>query len=166
MAGGVGAVDPERCKQYAAFASHLDRKSFDFIYWFLFVLVICMLFLASWKYSGLVALTKVLPSTHRGTDMARSSDLEKVRLQGLEPGSPGYRFRMKRCMMVCSIYAAISIVAVVMEIYALMAMQFCDGEALMSLYWSTFTTMQFGSVIAILGILLSMLNNLRGNKNP
>jgi hypothetical protein len=57
MAGGFEPIDPERCAHYAGFASHLDRRSFDFIYWLLFALVIGMLFLASWKYSGLVHLS-------------------------------------------------------------------------------------------------------------
>ena len=55
MAGGFDPIDPERCAHYAGFASHLDRRSFDFIYWFLFALVIFMLFLSSWKYSGSVS---------------------------------------------------------------------------------------------------------------
>ncbi|KAH6845259.1 hypothetical protein B0I37DRAFT_180455 [Chaetomium sp. MPI-CAGE-AT-0009] len=145
MAGGFNPVDPERCDRYAGFASHLDRKSFDFLYWFLFVLVIFMLFLASWKYSG---------------------DLEKIQALGLEPGSRPHKNKMKKCMLICSIYAAVSVVGVVMEVYALMALQFCDGEDLMSLYWSTWTMMQVGSVIAILGILLTIFNSLRGGKNP
>lgn len=69
-------------------------------------------------------------------------------------------------MLICSIYASVSVTALIMEVYALMALQFCDGEDLMSLYWSTWTTMQVGSVIAILGILLAVFNSLRGNKNP
>jgi hypothetical protein len=69
-------------------------------------------------------------------------------------------------MMVCGVYAALSVVAIVMEVYALMALQFCDGEDLMSLYWSTWTMMQVGSLIAIFGILLSVTNSLRGNQNP
>lgn len=69
-------------------------------------------------------------------------------------------------MLICSIYAMVSIVGVIMEVYALMALQFCDGEDLMPLYWSTWTMMQVGSVIAILGILLTIFNSLRGSKNP
>ncbi|KAK4101662.1 hypothetical protein N658DRAFT_506848 [Parathielavia hyrcaniae] len=145
MAGGFDPIDPERCEHYAGFASHLDRTSFDFIYWFLFALVISMLFLASWKYSG---------------------DLDKINLQGLEPGTPRYRNIMTKCMAICGIYSALTVVAVVMEVYALMALQFCDGEDLMPLYWSTWTMMQVGSVIAILGIMLAIFNSLRGRKNP
>lgn len=73
---------------------------------------------------------------------------------------------MKKCMIICSIYGSVSIVGVIMEVYALMALQFCDGEDLMPLYWSTWTMMQVGSVIAILGILLAIFNSLRGTKNP
>ena len=98
--------------------------------------------------------------------MCHCSDLEKVRIQGLEPGSREYKNRMKRCMLICGIYAGTAVVAVVMEVYALLALQFCDGEDLMPLYWSTWTMLQVGSVIAIAGILLAVMNTLRGNKNP
>ena len=73
---------------------------------------------------------------------------------------------MKKCFYICGLYASISVVAVVMEVYALMALQFCDGEDLMPLYWSTWTMMQVGSLIAVFGILLSVSNSLRGRKNP
>lgn len=73
---------------------------------------------------------------------------------------------MLKCMAICAGYAAVSVVAVVMEVYALMALQFCDGEDLMPLYWSTWTMMQVGSLIAIFGIMLAMFNSLRGRKNP
>lgn len=53
-----------------------------------------------------------------------------------------------------------------MEIFALMALQFCDGEDLMSLYWSTFTMIQIGSLIAVSGIILAMLHTLRDHKHP
>jgi hypothetical protein len=53
-----------------------------------------------------------------------------------------------------------------MEIFALMALQFCDGEDLMSLYWSTFTMIQIGSLIAVSGIILALLHTLRDHKHP
>ena len=73
---------------------------------------------------------------------------------------------MKKCMAICTVYSSVSVVAIVMEVFALMALQFCDGEDLMSLYWSTWTMLQVGALIAIFGILLSVFNGLRGNKNP
>ncbi|KAK3394788.1 hypothetical protein B0H63DRAFT_57951 [Podospora didyma] len=143
MAGGFNPIDPAQCVHYASFAAHLGRRAFDVIYWLLFILVIFMLFLAAFRFSG---------------------DSEIV--SKLEPGSREYKNRMRKCMCICSLYASISVVSVVMEVFALMALQFCDGEDLMSLYWSTWTMMQVGSLIAIFGILLSVFNGLRGNKNP
>lgn len=98
--------------------------------------------------------------------LACCSDLETIRIRGLEPGSREYKNKMLKCMAICAGYAAVSVVAVVMEVYALMALQFCDGEDLMPLYWSTWTMMQVGSLIAIFGIMLAMFNSLRGRKNP
>ncbi|KAK3900299.1 hypothetical protein C8A05DRAFT_45826 [Staphylotrichum tortipilum] len=145
MAGGFDPVDPARCKHYAAFAAHLDRRSFDFLYWFLFATVIAMLFLASWRYSRA---------------------LESINTHSHPPSSPAYRRTMTRCMAVCGAYAAVAVVAVVMEVYALMALQFCDGEDLMPLYWSTWAMMQVGSVMAIFGVVMAGWNGVRGGGPP
>ncbi|GKT54924.1 hypothetical protein ColTof4_08216 [Colletotrichum tofieldiae] len=53
-----------------------------------------------------------------------------------------------------------------MEVFTLMALQFCDGEDLMSLYWSTFTMIQVGSLIAVCGVILALVHQLRQRKNP
>lgn len=55
---------------------------------------------------------------------------------------------------------------VIMEAYAIMALQFCDGEDLISLYWSTWTMIQVGSLIAMVGIILALANTLRGRRHP
>lgn len=60
----------------------------------------------------------------------------------------------------------LSTVIVVMEAFALMALEFCDGEDLMSLYWSTWTMIQVGSLIAIVGIILALLHTLRNRRHP
>lgn len=59
-----------------------------------------------------------------------------------------------------------STVVVVMEAYALLALQFCDGEDLISLYWSTWTMIQVGSLIAMMGIILALAHTLRNRKHP
>ncbi|EGO52733.1 hypothetical protein NEUTE1DRAFT_150219 [Neurospora tetrasperma FGSC 2508] len=143
MAGGFEPIDPEQCQHYAHFAAHLDRTAFDGIYWSLFVFVIIMLFLASWKYSG---TCEALANSRAGTKH--------------------YRHKMQRCLLICTGYFLLSIIALVMEVYALLALQFCDGEDLMSLYWSTWTMLQVGSLIAILGIILAAFNAIRDRKNP
>ncbi|KAK3496699.1 uncharacterized protein B0T23DRAFT_401949 [Neurospora hispaniola] len=143
MAGGFEPIDPEQCQHYAHFAAHLNRTAFDGIYWSLFVFVIIMLFLASWKYSG---TCEALANSRAGTKH--------------------YRHKMQRCLLICTGYFLLSIIALVMEVYALLALQFCDGEDLMSLYWSTWTMLQVGSLIAILGIILAAFNAIRDRKNP
>lgn len=54
----------------------------------------------------------------------------------------------------------------VIEVYALMALQFCDGEDLMSLYYSTWMMLQMGSEIAILGVILAMWHQLYDVRHP
>ena len=85
---------------------------------------------------------------------------------GFPVTSPDYRRQMKKCLVVCGMCTTISVVAVVFETFALMALQFCDGEDLMMLYWSTWTVLQVGSVIAIFGVMLHIVHSLRGRKHP
>ncbi len=53
-----------------------------------------------------------------------------------------------------------------MEAYALLALQFCDGEDLISVYWSTWTMIQVGSLIAMVGIILAMFHSLGNREHP
>jgi len=154
-------VDPVQCRHYAAFASHLPRLQFDIIYWVLFGAVILMLFTASYRYSRLVS-PYIFPLFNTGLTFSRDHEEAK----DVEPGSREYRRRMMTCLIWCLFLFACAVVGVVMEVYALLALQFCDGEDLMSLYWSTWTMLQLGSLVAIAGIILSVYNGIRGNKNP
>lgn len=60
----------------------------------------------------------------------------------------------------------VSSTIIVMEAYSLLALQFCDGEDLMSLYWSTWTMIQVGSLIAMMGIILAMIHSLKNRRHP
>ncbi|KAG8410906.1 hypothetical protein J3458_016472 [Metarhizium acridum] len=73
---------------------------------------------------------------------------------------------LRTYIYICLGCLAVSTVVVVMEAYALLALQFCDGEDLMSLYWSTWTMLQVGSLIAIVGVILALCHNLRNRKHP
>lgn len=53
-----------------------------------------------------------------------------------------------------------------MEAFCLMALQFCDGEDLISLYWSTWMMIQVGSLIAMMGIILALMHSLRDRRQP
>lgn len=52
-----------------------------------------------------------------------------------------------------------------METHALLALQFCEGEDLIMLYWSTWTMTQVGSLVAMLGIVLALSHSLHDRKH-
>lgn len=42
----------------------------------------------------------------------------------------------------------------ILEVFAALHIEFCDGEDLMQLYWGFWSILQVGSLIAILGVML------------
>jgi hypothetical protein len=78
------------------------------------------------------------------------------------------KFRKKLILSIAITLAIFTVTAVllVMEVYALLALQFCDGEDLMSLYWATWTMLQLGSEIAILGVSLALWHHLWDMEHP
>lgn len=69
-------------------------------------------------------------------------------------------------MLMCLGCVIVSAAVVIMEAFALLALQFCDGENLISLYWSTWTMTQVGSLIAMMGIILAMAHSLQNRRHP
>lgn len=67
--------DEQLCNQYAQFASDLDRWHFKIIYWFMFVLNLMILFIASWTYTkyviciSLISLLKARVKSYTQNDM-------------------------------------------------------------------------------------------------
>ncbi|KAH9887870.1 hypothetical protein F4778DRAFT_773722 [Xylariomycetidae sp. FL2044] len=143
MGGQFSDVDPVRCQHYAAFASSLDRVHFDAIYWTMFFLVIGSLFVASWSYQWAM-----------------------VYREKPEHCEDKFRKKLKISLAVSASLFLVSAVMLIMEVYCLLALQFCDGEDLMSLYWSTWTMLQLGSEIAILGIVLAVWHHLYDIRHP
>lgn len=72
----------------------------------------------------------------------------------------------QNCLVVSFICFVLGVAAVLFEAFALFAIQFCDGEDLMMLYWGFWTLIQVGSFIAILGIVLNQWNELLGKELP
>ncbi|OAA49224.1 hypothetical protein ISF_09436 [Cordyceps fumosorosea ARSEF 2679] len=138
----IGPHSPN-CLKYAQFASHLVRWQFKVIYWTLFISNLLLLFFGSFAY------IKAQEALSNYTDHPRK--LQK---------------RLRLCICICTCCVLASTVIVVMEAYALLALQFCDGEDLMSLYWSTWTMIQVGSLIAIVGVILAMIHSLRNKQHP
>ncbi|KAI0852778.1 hypothetical protein F5Y00DRAFT_272425 [Daldinia vernicosa] len=143
MGGQFTPFDPLRCPHYAQFASGLDRIHFDGIYWTLFFLVIGILFVSSWVYQS--------------TMMYREK-------QGFCEDK--FRRRVKIGLAWCTLLFLIAAVILVVEVFALLALQFCDGEDLMALYWATWTMLQLGSEIAILGVVLALWHHLSNVRLP
>ncbi|KAI1776640.1 hypothetical protein F4818DRAFT_355335 [Hypoxylon cercidicola] len=143
MGGQFAPTDPVRCPHYAQFASGLDRRHFDGVYWTLFILVIICLFVSSWVYQSII--------TYR----AKPGSNEDV-----------FREKLKWGLLWCSMLFLTAGVMLVIEVFCLLALQYCDGEDLMSLLWSTWTMLQLGSEIAILGIVLALWHHLYDIKQP
>ncbi|KAI2615555.1 hypothetical protein GGS26DRAFT_597183 [Hypomontagnella submonticulosa] len=143
MGGQFTPTDPVRCPHYAQFASRLDRIHFDGIYWTFFFLVIGILFVSSWIYQS--------------TMMYREKP---------EYREDVFRNKVKLGLVWCTILFLVAAVLLVVEVFALLALQFCDGEDLMSLYWATWTMLQLGSSIAILGIDLALWHHLSNVRMP
>ncbi|KAH7160366.1 hypothetical protein B0J13DRAFT_519773 [Dactylonectria estremocensis] len=133
----------ELCERYAGFASHMVRWQFKIIYWTLFVSNLFVLFLASWTYT-------------RGQEG----------LERFKHDSSKRTKRLRQSIFLCLGCVVVSCAIVIMEAYAIMALQFCDGEDLISLYWSTWTMVQVGSLIAMVGIILALANSLSDRRHP
>ncbi|EFY94908.1 hypothetical protein X797_004724 [Metarhizium robertsii] len=142
MAGSFD-VDPQLCQDYAQFASNLDKQNFRIIYWTMFITNLIVLFFGSWVYS----------KAQKAVETFGTHSNQRARV-------------LRRYIFICLGCLAVSTVVVVMEAYALLALQFCDGEDLMSLYWSTWTMLQVGSLIAIAGVILALCHNLRNRQHP
>lgn len=102
------------------------------------------------------------PSRHRLTPLSSGQEASERYHNNLSKRTKKLRLNIFLCLgCVCT-----STVIVVMEAYALLALQFCDGEDLMSLYWSTWTMIQVGSLIAMVGIILALTHTLNDRKHP
>lgn len=167
---GFGQASPEKCQYYAHVTSGLDRIHFDAIYWSLFFFVIGLLFVSSWIYQSYVDTRPLdippalaflfspanLRVANRVMKYGESSECER----------PEFDRRLKKGLFYTGSLFLVAAVAIVMEVFTLLALQFCDGEDLMSLYWSTWTMLQLGSEIAILGVALAFYHALFDIKHP
>lgn len=90
----------------------------------------------------------------------------QISLERCTPGSPKRSKRLRQSIFLCLACVCVSTAIVIMEAYVIMALQFCDGEDLISLYWSTWTMVQVGSLIAMVGIILAQAHSLRNRRHP
>ncbi|ROW11511.1 hypothetical protein VMCG_00988 [Cytospora schulzeri] len=73
---------------------------------------------------------------------------------------------LRHCFWFCLVFGSVAFFVVVLEAFVIAALQFCDGEPLVSLYWATWTMLQVGGLIAIWGICLHVRHMITGKKHP
>ncbi|PHH59409.1 hypothetical protein CDD81_3219 [Ophiocordyceps australis] len=135
--------DPVLCVQYAQFAAGMEGWQYRAVYWSLFASNLVLLFLASCVF------------------IKAQSALEKCAAESDERSRA-----LHKSMLLCLICVAFSTAIVVIETFMLLGLQFCDGENLMTLYWASWTIMQIGTVVAIIGIMIALVHSLRRSKPP
>lgn len=134
----------ENCRYYARFMSKLPRPVAEGLYWGFFTLLLLLLFTASWRFGRV---------TERIKELSPRDDRERERL-------------LKHCFWFCFGCGTAALVVVFIETFVTMALQFCDGEPLIGLYWATWTMLQVGGLIAIWGICLHIRHMITGKKHP
>src|SRR5258706_11552830 len=77
-----------------------------------------------------------------------------------------HRAVRKKCFLVSILCFFFALISVIMEAFAALSIQFCDGEDIMMLYWGFWNLVQVGSLIAILGIAFNQAWSLGGKEQP
>ncbi|PHH76768.1 hypothetical protein CDD82_3861 [Ophiocordyceps australis] len=136
-------LDPQLCVQYAQFAARMEGSQYRAVYWSLFAINLVLLFVASCVFIKAQSAAEKLAAEPD----ERTRALHKYMLFGLT------------CV-------AFSTGIVVVETFMLLGLQFCEGENLMTLYWTSWTIMQIGTVVATIGIIIALVHSLRRSKPP
>lgn len=121
----------------------VQRPQAEATFWIFFVAVLLFLFAASWRFGRVVERT-----------------------EGLRVDNPTRNTLIYRCFYYTLVSGFLSLTITVLEVFVLLTLQFCDGEPLSSLYWSVWTVLQVGAVVAIFGITLHVRHMIKGRKNP
>lgn len=139
----VKMASVERCKHYGRFMSGLKRPQAEGLYWGFFSMVIVLLFACSWNYGRTMERIEGL-----NTDDERRQRLLRR----------GFWTSLAGGLVACSFG--------VLAAFTLLTLQFCDGEPLASLYWSTWTVLVVGGIVAIFGISLHIRNLIKSRRLP
>ncbi|QSZ33459.1 hypothetical protein DSL72_005027 [Monilinia vaccinii-corymbosi] len=138
MTGKFTLKDTARCAHYARFFQHITLAEANLIFWFLFSFVLVLMCISSIQHHKSNNLTELLKTT------PSPSPRQVRRIRRL-------RIHFLSIVSLCFFFALISIIV---EVFALLNIQYCDGEDLIQIYWSFWSILQIGSLIAILGVML------------
>lgn len=139
----VDRGDNSQCANYAKFMHTLERPAAEALYWTFFTVVLLFLFAASWRYGRVMERVEHM----------RQGDWERQHL-------------IYRCFYVSIAFGVVGLSITILEAFVLLALQFCDQEPLSSLYWSTWTVLQVGAVVAMFGITLHVRHMIKGRRHP
>lgn len=131
------------CREYGSFMHAMRRPEAEALYWVWFVLVLFILFGASWHFGRVME-----------------------RVEHMKVGDSKRQRMLSSCFYRTVASGLVSLAVSVLEVFVLLALQFCSQEPLASLYWSTWTVLQVGAVVAIFGICLHVRHMIRGRRNP
>lgn len=135
--------EEDLCEHYGSFMHEVQRPYAEAMFWVFFVTVLFILFAASWRFGRVVE-----------------------RNEGVRVDDPARQARVYKCFYISMVAGVISLIIIIMECFVLLALQFCDNEPLSSLYWSVWTVLQVGAVVAVFGISLHTRHMIKGRKHP
>lgn len=133
----------EKCQHYGRFLSQLDRPAAEGLYWILFSLVIILLFACSWNYGRMMEKIEGLGTENRRRQRLLHKSFWAAIIGGLIACGCGF-----------------------LAAFTLLTLQFCDEEPLASLYWSTWTVLVVGGIVAIFGISLHIRHLIKSRRPP
>ncbi|KAG4025493.1 hypothetical protein MFRU_056g00080 [Monilinia fructicola] len=138
MTGKFTLKDPVRCAHYARFFQHITLAQANVIFWSLFVFVLVLMCISSIQHHKSNHLTELLKTT------PSSSPRHLRRIQR----------RRIHYLSIVSLCFLLALISIILEVFALLNIEYCDGEDLIQLYWGFWSILQVGSLIAILGVML------------
>lgn len=95
------------------------------------------------------------------------TDLEKgYAREDLEHKKKQLTERQYITVAITSVSALAATVATIMEAFAALTLEYCDGEDLMQFYWGFWTLIQVGSVIAMIGLAAYHYYSLNDKDHP
>lgn len=133
----------ERCQHYGRFMSTLNRPQAEGLYWTFFSMVVLLLFGCSWNYGRM---------------------MEKI--EHMSTANPQRQRLLRRGFWLAIVGGLIACTVGIMAAFTLLTLQFCDGEPLSSLYWSTWTVLVVGGIVAIFGISLHIRHLIKSRRPP
>ncbi|KAF4637420.1 hypothetical protein G7Y89_g641 [Cudoniella acicularis] len=165
MAPGANMSDAQKCHLYAAFADSLTHSQAKGLYWGMFGLVIALLFIASQGYvSADKARRNLLAEEKRvADDFDPSLGLLDDQITKLQMD---HAKKAMVCLLLTLPCVVIGVIAIVMETYTALALQFCHQEDTMMFYWGFYNILQIGAIVAIIGIVIGLYYNWARPESP